>query len=104
MIYFFFYNNLLTDSLIHKISNNVFIQPGTVYIETFNKANNKLFIGNKSTLLDGKLIAFTSDSLPTILDKIKSIPEIKYTHRTNYILNEIDVKTSNRLVKAYVIY
>lgn len=104
MIYFFFYNNLLNDAVIYKISNNVFIQPGTVYIEKFNKVNNQLLIGNKSKPLDGKLVAFTSYSLPNILDKINEIPEVKYTQRPNYILNEIEVKTQTRIVKAYIIY
>ena len=104
MIYFFFYNNLLSDSLIYKISTNVFIQPGTVCIESFNKANNKLLIGDQSKKLDGKLVAFASNSLPKILEKIKAIPEIKYKHRNTYLLNEIDVKTQTSVVKSYIIY
>ena len=95
---------MLNESFIYKIANNAFIQSGTIYIETFNKSRNQLLIGNKSTKLDGKLVAFTSYSLPHILDKINSIPDIKCTHRSNYILNEIEVHTQTRVVKAYIIY
>jgi len=104
MIYFFFYNHLMDEDLIRKLSNDYFIQNGTVHVETFDKAKDKLFIGNRSLLLHGKLVAFSSIPLYSILEKLSLISDIKYKNRSGYILEEINVHTQKEMIRAYIIY
>ena len=104
MVYFFFYNHLMDEALIRKLSNDYFIQNGSINIEYFDKTKDKLFIGNQSLVLDGKLVSFHSSSLDFILKKIDLIPDIKYKNRWEYILEEIDVQTQKEKIRAYIIY
>lgn len=104
MIYFFFYNHLMDEPLIRKLSNDCFIQNGFIHVESFDKTKDKLFIGNQSLVLHGKLISFGSITLSSILEKLSFLPDIKYKNRSKYILEEINVHTQKEIVRAYIIY
>ena len=106
MTYFFFYNNLTKEELIHKLNPSDTIQDGYIYIHSLDKHCYlySLYQNNNEAILYGKLVHFFV-SLESILLKMSFMEEIKYPNKDTYIMELVDVYgKNNQIVKAYIIY
>lgn len=109
MVYIFFYKNLTDSELIRKINDKFDIFDGYVLVKSYDEENDILEISgipsDNNVILNGKIVKFDM-ALKDVIDKINSIPEIRFENRnTKYKLDRIWAnKSTGNLYHSYIIY